>query len=602
MKALLDWLEDRTGYREFVDDVLYENVPGGSRWRYVWGSTLVFTFVLQLITGTFLWMSYSPSAQTAWESVFYIQHDVQFGWLVRGLHHFTAQAMIVLLALHLLQVVVDGAYRAPREINFWLGLILMKIVLGLSLTGYLLPWDQKGYWATQVATKIMGTTPVVGAQVQRVVVGGPEYGHQTLTRFFALHAGVLPGLLMFFLVLHIFMFRRHGLTARLRPGYDDSPFWPDQVLKDSVACLAVLATVLFLVFYLGAGLGAPADPANSYSAARPEWYFLFLFQLLKFFPGESEVIGAIVIPGVVVTLLFLMPIVGRWKIGHGFNVGLLVCLMVGAGYLTFLAIKQDRSELTYRNAVWEADQAAKIAAERAKHGIPAVGARVMMREDQKAQALTVITRQCLTCHAYTDADGRGYAPETPAAPNLYGFATKEWIAGLLDPEKIAGPHYFGNTALLAEDPVTKTKRTSEMVDYVQGVFKELGPEAVSKLSAALAAEAGHPVAEADKALVEGGIAILKDDSTGCAQCHQFQDAGSLGTAPNLTGYGTKNWIMGMIRNPGGQEYYGHLDRKTQKMPAFEGRLSAEQIGHIADFLRGDWDKPASAVPTAQTQP
>jgi ubiquinol-cytochrome c reductase cytochrome b subunit len=133
MKALLDWLEDRTGYREFVDDLLYENVPGGARWRYVWGSTLVFTFVVQVITGTFLWMAYSPSAQTAWESVHYIQHDMQGGYLVRGLHHFTAQAMIVLLALHLLQVVVDGAYRAPREINFWLGLVLIRLLATCSL-------------------------------------------------------------------------------------------------------------------------------------------------------------------------------------------------------------------------------------------------------------------------------------------------------------------------------------------------------------------------------------------------------------------------------------------------------------------------------------
>lgn len=121
------------------------------------------------------------------------------GWLLRGIHHYTAQMMVVLLALHLMQVVIDGAYRPPREINFWLGLILMKIVLGLALTGYLLPWDQKGFWATQVATKIAGIVPLVGPWMQQAIVGGKEYGHHTLTRFFALHAGVLPGLLIAFL-------------------------------------------------------------------------------------------------------------------------------------------------------------------------------------------------------------------------------------------------------------------------------------------------------------------------------------------------------------------------------------------------------------------
>src|SRR5688572_18407399 len=131
MKKLLDWLDDRTGYREIVREALYESIPGGSRWRYVWGSTLVFTFSVQLITGLFLWMCYSPSAQTAWESVYYIQQEMRGGDWLRGIHHFTAQAMVVLLAFHLLQVVYDKAYKAPREVNFWLGLVLMLIVLGL---------------------------------------------------------------------------------------------------------------------------------------------------------------------------------------------------------------------------------------------------------------------------------------------------------------------------------------------------------------------------------------------------------------------------------------------------------------------------------------
>ena len=145
MNRLLEWLDDRTGYRNLLNETLYEPIPGGARWRYVWGSTLVFTFVIQMITGIFLWAAYSPSVQTAWESVFYIQHEMYLGSVVRGMHHYAAQVMIVLLALHLMQVIIDGAYRAPREINFWLGLILMQIILGLSLTGYLLPWDLKGY-------------------------------------------------------------------------------------------------------------------------------------------------------------------------------------------------------------------------------------------------------------------------------------------------------------------------------------------------------------------------------------------------------------------------------------------------------------------------
>ncbi|NIP85392.1 MAG: DUF4405 domain-containing protein, partial [Planctomycetales bacterium] len=341
MKSLLDWLDHRTGCRRLVAALLYENIPGGARWRYVWGSTLVFTFMVQVVTGLVLWMGYSPSTQTAWESVYYLDHFMTLGWLLRSVHHYAAQLMVVLLVVHLIQVVIDKAYRAPREINFWIGLVLMQIILGLALTGYLLPWDEKGYWATKVATEIAGS---VGDAVPALAVGGPEYGHHTLTRFFALHAGILPALLVLFLVIHLALFRRHGITARLgpHPPRPNETFWPGQVLKDGLACLLVLGIIVGLSVWRPAELMAPADPAENYSAARPEWYFLFLFQFLKFFPGEQgKLLGAIVIPGAVMLLFFLMPLLGRSRVGHAFNVLVLTVVLGGAGVLTVLAWHED---------------------------------------------------------------------------------------------------------------------------------------------------------------------------------------------------------------------------------------------------------------------
>src|SRR5262245_59372659 len=361
---LLDWADERTGCRKLVHSALFENVPGGSRWRYVWGSTLTFALAIQFITGIFLWMAYSPSSLTAWESVHYIQDEMTGGWLLRGLHHYMAQAMTVLLVLHLMQVVIDGAYKAPREVNFWFGLMLLQLTLGLSLTGYLLPWDQKGYWATKVATSLVAVVPVIGPKLQELIIGGPEYGHLTLTRFFALHAGVLPGSIIALLVGHIYLFRRHGLTAKEPKRRPDAPFWPDQVLRDAVACLAVLVTVLFLIVRhrlfgghgpLGAELGAPADPSENYSAARPEWYFLFLFQFLKYFPGETEIWGSLVIPGLVFGVIALMPFIGKWKLGHRFNLGFLFALIAGAALLTFSAVSEDRANAGYLAAVREAE-------------------------------------------------------------------------------------------------------------------------------------------------------------------------------------------------------------------------------------------------------
>ncbi|MBI1904420.1 MAG: cytochrome b N-terminal domain-containing protein [Planctomycetia bacterium] len=608
MQGLLRWLDDRTGCQAFLREALYEHVPGGSRWRYVWGSTLVFAFVVQTITGLILWAAYSPSSNSAWESVYYIQNEMQGGFWLRGIHHFMAQAMVVLLALHLVQVVWDGAYKAPREVNLWLGLILMQIVLGLSLTGYLLPWDQKGYWATRVATNLMGLVPFVGKSLQDVVVGGKEYGHHTVTRFFALHAGILPALLVFFLVMHIAVFRRHGICAKQPIKRPDQTFWPDQVLKDGVACLAVLAVVLGLNWYFnGADLGAPADGAREYFA-RPEWYFLYLFQFLKLFEGmgeTGELLGAIVIPGAVMGFLFLMPFVGRVRVGHYFNVAFLICVLFGVGVLTFLARWEDQHNVAYQNAVWEGEQNAKLAKKLATYGIPPEGMKLALRNNARALALRTLTETCLRCHTYVDENGHGWnlvetPPEKvgdrpsggPSAPNLYNFGRRAWVEGLLNKEKIAGDHYFGRTPI--------KNRDGGMVKYITGTPEDPGfsatykPEDIPKIAAALAAEGGFQTE--DKEPIAAGRALLQN-SSGCAMCHEFHGDGSLiGTAPNLTGWGSREWIAGMISNPSHQNYYGHLSANEQTMPAFSASarsankvpLHPEVIKALAEWLRGEW--------------
>ena len=293
---MINWLDNRTGFKQLLSEALFERIPGGARWRYVWGSTLTFTFFIQVITGLILWMAYSPSAQTAWESVFYIQNEMTFGWLLRGVHHYTAQAMNILLVLHLLQVIIDGAYKAPREINFWFGIGLLNLVLALSLTGYLLPWDQKGYWATKVTTSIMAITPVIGPSLEKLVVGGAEYGHHTLTRFFAFHAGILPAAVVALIAGHIYLFRRHGITPKHPLKRPDAMFWPDQVLKDAVACLAVFAVILLFVVkgqlfgdgHLGASLGAPPNLPNLMRRPAPSGTFCSSSNSSNTFPGKKK--------------------------------------------------------------------------------------------------------------------------------------------------------------------------------------------------------------------------------------------------------------------------------------------------------------------------
>ncbi len=626
-----EWFDDRTGAKKLVHEALYEPIPGGARWRYVWGSTLVMAFATQVITGIFLWMAYSPSTQTAWESVYYIQHEMAGGWLLRGIHHFMAQAMVVLLGVHFLQVVIDGAYRAPREINFVLGLILMLIVLGLALTGYLLPWDQKGYWATKVGTELSSLAPGAGPAVKTLAVGGNEYGHHTLTRFFALHAGVLPGLLVLFLVVHVALFRRHGLHVRDAKRAPDTMFWPDQVLKDSVAALAVLAVVLgATVYYGGAELTAPADPANPYAAARPEIYFLFLFQFLKWFPGELEVWGAIVIPTLILVVLFLMPWIGRSRGGHIFNVALLFVLLGGAALLTGQALYDDyfamwtekpeegaenyeayQASQTFIQAKGEAEHEAHRAIELASspEKIPPEGALSLLQNDPYLQGPKLFNQYCIGCHIYM-GPGKSTShaakilnndTEEYSAPNLYGVGSREWIAGILDPNQVDGLHYFGYPG----SPFVGDGDYTDMVDFVNESLAETDPNvqsAVEKIVVALSAEAQLPhqremdqedeeIIEEGRALIEGGLAEVGEVGMSCTDCHSFGEMQDVGS-PDLTGYMSRQWMIDFIRNPGHERFYGEMN---DRMPAFAphddprmNQLDDHSLGLIVDWLRGDF--------------
>lgn len=621
MNALLNWLDDRTGFREVMHEALYERIPGGARWRYVWGSTLVFTFTVQMITGFFLWMAYSPSTQTAWESVYYITYVMQYGWLVRGLHHFTAQAMIILMAFHMMQVIIDGAYKAPREMNYWLGLILMLIVLGLSLTGYLLPWDQKGYWATQVATNIAGGTPMVGAEVQKLAAGGSAYGHHTLTRFFALHAGLLPFLLIAFLVLHIAAFRRNGITV---PNPNRAPevyFWPDQVLKDAVACLAILATVLYLTITRGAELGAPADPSEAYSAARPEWYFLFLFQMLKYFPGKYEVIGAMVVPGVVLGMLFLLPFTARIRGGHRANVGFVSVLIGACLVLTLIAWEADRKNDGYNAAVAQAhrDATRVVVLAQSPNGIGPQGALSLLKADAFTQGPRLFAKNCATCHRYDGKDGTGKDITAtvggvekvvpPTATELGKFGSREWVKTVLtDFAK-----HFAPTEIASFDgkPLAKHFTEGSMAEWSANNGAKMKQEELEAVAEFIVAQSGREFSPPlDPKKIEKGKEFFLDGNDeiteSCSSCHAMHAKGDAqpldggGNGPDLTGYGSEKWLTSFIHNPGAKEHYG----KRNRMPGFEKRMTPQEVQMLVKWMNHNWYMPkdAPAAPAAAAAP
>jgi ubiquinol-cytochrome c reductase cytochrome b subunit len=583
MKSVLPWIDARTGLKSAVRKNLDRAIPGGASWLGVWPSTILFTFAVEAITGLLLWMYYSPSAQTAWESVYYLQYEVTGGWLVRGIHHYAAQVLVALAALYVIQMVLLRRYRAPREMVFWVAVLLGCSTMALVLTGDLLAWDQNGYWATQVRVKFLTLIPGIGGDLYKLAAGGPTFGHFTLTRFFALHAGLFTAVfagLAWLLVRLLCGAAAVEEASAMRAGW----YWPNQVVRNVIACALVLLVTLGLSLhrareapagrapgeYLGAPLGAPADPADAYAAARPEWSLLGVYELSNLFPGNLKIVPIFVIPGALFLLVLAMPFVGRTLPGHVFNVTLLVAVLAGLVVLSSRVIGHDRANQMHQQALAAGRANAHRAVElaRSPQGIPVSGAITILRNDPKTQGPKLFQQYCASCHDHRDARNQGIKSEKPSAPNLYGFASVEWLAALLDPKQVSGPCYFGGTKFKDGE--------GTMADFVKDDLKEprkeLGEKQLRTWIKTLAAEAER---DPSKKLTAEEVAGFEDFT--CDNCHRFHGKGKLGNGPDLTGYGSREWLLGIISDPTQRRFYGE-----------KNLLTARQVEILADWLRGKW--------------
>jgi ubiquinol-cytochrome c reductase cytochrome b subunit len=316
------------------------------------GSLAMFLLLLQAATGAFLALSYSPSPDHAHNAVKYITQEVPFGSFVRGLHHWGASAMVIIVFLHLLRVVYYGSYKAPRELTWVFGVFLLLIVLGFGFTGYLLPWDEKAYWATVVGVEISSTAPVLGDLVAKVLRGGTEIGAVTLSRFYALHTIWLPWLAFGLVGVHLFLVRFYGSSGTPKNTPEDmktgKPFFPDQVFEDVVGMLILFVILACAALFAPVPLEDVADPTNANYDPRPEWYFLSLFQLLKYFQGPFEIIGTFVIPTVGMLLLLFLPFLDKserevlWKRPIAMTVTS-ICVVAIVG-LTILGVSAPKLE------------------------------------------------------------------------------------------------------------------------------------------------------------------------------------------------------------------------------------------------------------------
>ena len=353
---LFGWFDRRTGLDAIMRDGLDEPIPGGARFAYVFGSALLFIFISQVITGVFLALYYVPSADHAHTTVAYIAKAVTAGSFIRSVHAYGSSAMVILLLLHVTQTFLYGSYKGRRELLWLSGCVLFALVLCMAFTGYLLPWDQKAYFASAVGTNIAGEVPLIGPWLKSFIRGGTDMGTLTLSRFFVAHVLGIPAAIFAFVALHVYLFRRAGAAGPISedpitPIQPAEPFYPRQVVIDGIFALLIILALAALAHFQPFELGPQANPADTRYLPRPEWYYIPIFQWLKYWPGASSFLGVVVIPGIVAFLFASLPFLDRrmerrpWK--RPIAVGTYVFIFLALFGLGITSYRSDHNDPGY---------------------------------------------------------------------------------------------------------------------------------------------------------------------------------------------------------------------------------------------------------------
>jgi ubiquinol-cytochrome c reductase cytochrome b subunit len=503
------WFNDRTGLITFASQFLSEEIPNSAGWPHAFGSVALFLCLLQAFTGVLLSLNYAGTPGDAYNSLTYIIRDVPMGTLMHGLHHWGASLMLIVVILHMVQVFLFGAYKRPREATWIGGVCLFLLILGFSLTGYLLPWDNRAYWGTVVTTKIMGQTPIVGPYLQEIADAGDQIGVITFARFYSLHVFVFPAITILLVIIHLHLVRRHGVT----PAPDDlgpkKAFYPEQVFRDTLACFVALVLLLSAAVLFHAPLERLADPTDSAYVPRPEWYFLFLFQLLKFFRGAWEPVGSIGIPSLLVALLFLVPFLdrSRAKALRNRTLAMSVVVLAVAGWTALTAAAVRSTPPTSTNATADA---------------LALGDLSSLSAEEMAGIGYFRQERCRSCHNLTDG------PPKPG-PTLALRKTKRSADWMIQ--------HFKNPS--------QTIPGSNMPPI------HLGLPELNALSAFLLRLQPETAALVDKVPLEPVKGAQIYVSRNCNTCHKIADVGG-DIGPSLNGVAARRsriWIEKHFESP-----------------------------------------------------
>jgi ubiquinol-cytochrome c reductase cytochrome b subunit len=528
-RSLLDWFDHRTGYRALLHHLLNEPLPRGTGWAFTTGSIMLLLIGVQFVTGIALAMYYVPTPLLAYDSVRFITDTLTLGWLLRGLHFWGASFIVVAAAVHMLRVFFYASYKAPREVTWLSGVFMLLLILAFSLSGYLLPWDQKAYWATTVTINIAAGTPLVGEQVANVLRGGTNLGALTLGRWYAAHVFLLPAALVVFIVAHVALMRRHGISGPLKvQNGPPVPFYPWHVIKDTLMMAAIFALLLTFAVQFPAHLDEIANPADASYIPRPDWYFLSLFELLKYFPGPYEPIATMVIPGLVVGFLLALPFIDRSPERRPFSrarVGFTVTMIaLACGILALTGVGLTHMPTKYDPDDW---------------GPRAIAGHALVSAPDN---------KCARCHI---SGG-------PAAPLEITRISKdeEWLlAHMADPVAIAPGVRMEDDP--APSPLLTRPQAQAVLAYLRRIRAGAEPPALSD---------------------EGRLAAITF-STSCAGCHKISGEGGE-SGPDLSAVGARRdaaSIKRIILQPT-SEFPDTL------MPSFSERLSEQQINALVQYL------------------
>jgi ubiquinol-cytochrome c reductase cytochrome b subunit len=429
LSAVGNWFDARLKVRETLLPMMRHPIPRGAAgpmgWWYVFGSASLTLLLVQILTGVGLALVYVPSADKAYDSLLSLNHDVWLGWFLRALHYYAGSGMVVLVLVHMTQVFLHGAYKYPRELTWVLGVFLLLCTLGMFFTGQIMRWDPDAYWGLAVGGSMAGRVPVIGPWVVRTMLGGPVISGDTLSRFFALHVFIIPGALLFFLALHLWLVLKRGISAPPVPGqpvdpktYDEEyekqlktgvPFLGDAMLKDAFfSAVAVIVVVLLAVVLGPKGPTGPPDPTLPGANPRPEWPFLWLFGLLSLSPPASETFFILIFPAILIGALFLVPFVSnrgeRAPSRRPVAVLAVVVIVTALGALTY---EGATSPWSPQMTAWSGDP---VPEDMVRHSTPITlqGAVVFQNKD------------CRNCHALEGSGGRRGPDLTAVGTRLTG--------------------------------------------------------------------------------------------------------------------------------------------------------------------------------------